>query len=427
MIKRIELWDFESHAHTVVSDFSNGFNVICGRSDAGKSSIFRALRLAAYNEFDPNSIRIGKKNCIVEVETERGIVRVTRGTENLWEISYPDGRKQTYSRPGKGIVKEASDIIGLKVVNIGGVNIPVNIMDQSEGHFLLEQLGDKDSSGSMRAQIIDEISGLSGIESLIKAVSLDNSRATREFNQLVKDIDETKKTVPDVNQILDEKHFLSCIEGDVANIESLYGEHQRSSDILSNASSISGRISSINSDLSELPDFSPNIPEIESFILQSKSADSLLSLHKSKSASLEGVVSQISKIQDTSSIDMESITNEIGYASRMGLLAENYNAISSSIRNAESEMSAIPEVPEGFDLSSVSSIISESSQSMELHNEYLSIMSKISSIDSYIILVNKQIEDSNREILEILSNVTTCPLTGKPVSDSCMLKGDSNA
>ena len=44
MIERLELIDFESHKNTVV-DFSQGLNIITGNSDAGKSSLLRALRL----------------------------------------------------------------------------------------------------------------------------------------------------------------------------------------------------------------------------------------------------------------------------------------------------------------------------------------------------------------------------------------------
>lgn len=49
MIERLELVNFESHTHTIV-DFSQGVNIITGNSDAGKSSLLRALRLVLNNE-----------------------------------------------------------------------------------------------------------------------------------------------------------------------------------------------------------------------------------------------------------------------------------------------------------------------------------------------------------------------------------------
>jgi AAA15 family ATPase/GTPase len=67
MLKSIEIWNFESHEHTLIDNLSEGLNLICGESNAGKTSIVRALRLVAYNEFDPDSLRVGAKTCKVRV------------------------------------------------------------------------------------------------------------------------------------------------------------------------------------------------------------------------------------------------------------------------------------------------------------------------------------------------------------------------
>ena len=56
MIQRIEIENFQSHAHTVV-EFSDGLNVIAGRSDSGKSAIIRALRWVLANEPSGDSFR----------------------------------------------------------------------------------------------------------------------------------------------------------------------------------------------------------------------------------------------------------------------------------------------------------------------------------------------------------------------------------
>lgn len=184
MLKRMELWDFESHKHTVVEDLSAGLNLICGESNAGKTSLVRALKLVAYNEFDPKSIRVGATKCQVLVETERGTVKVTRGPgNNLWEVTKKGKKTQYFDKVGKNVVPDAAEVLGLNVVTLGDVEVPVNIMDQLESHFMLSGVGGKDASGSMRAQIVDEISGLSGIEGLIKAVSLDNHRMGREVKE----------------------------------------------------------------------------------------------------------------------------------------------------------------------------------------------------------------------------------------------------
>ena len=198
MLKRMELWDFESHEHTVVEDLSPGLNFVCGESNSGKTSLVRALKLVAYNEFDPRSIRVGATKCQVLVETDRGTVKVTRGPKNnLWEVTRKGEKTQHFDKVGKGVVLQAAEVIGLNVVTLGDVEVPVNIMDQMESHFMLSGVGGKDASGSMRAQIVDEISGLSGIEGLIKAVSLDNHRFGREVKETEDKMEETSKQLHD--------------------------------------------------------------------------------------------------------------------------------------------------------------------------------------------------------------------------------------
>jgi DNA repair exonuclease SbcCD ATPase subunit len=56
MIKRIEIKNFQAHKNTEI-DFDPGVNVISGASDAGKSSIFRALLWVITNRPSGDSIK----------------------------------------------------------------------------------------------------------------------------------------------------------------------------------------------------------------------------------------------------------------------------------------------------------------------------------------------------------------------------------
>jgi DNA repair protein SbcC/Rad50 len=211
MLKSIELWDFESHEHTLLDGLSDGLNVVCGPSNSGKTSVVRALRLVACNDFDPASVRIGAKNCRVRVTTDKGVVQVTRGKDNLWEVWNGDGSgpaTHTLRSPGVAVVPQASEVIGIGTVKLGDVNVPVNIMEQLETHFMLAGIGDDKATGSVRAQVIDEISGLSGIESVIKAVSLDIHRAGREIKQSEMQMGELNEHVHDEAEIDRENRIL---------------------------------------------------------------------------------------------------------------------------------------------------------------------------------------------------------------------------
>ena len=213
MIKRLEIKNFENHEHTIFDDFSQGFNLICGQSDVGKSSAIRAIKLVAYNEFKPGMVRAGAKFCEVFLTTERGTVYAKRSkTINYWEVT-PNGKKKTeYTSPGKAILDDVASIIGLNVVRLGEIELKANVMDQLEGHFMMAEIDGTAASGSLRAQIVDEISGISGIEQLIKDVSLDNLRLTKEIKNLDDSNSELKQKLHDENELKAEADTLRIAE-----------------------------------------------------------------------------------------------------------------------------------------------------------------------------------------------------------------------
>jgi len=258
MLKSIEIWDFESHEHTLVENLSEGLSVIFGVSNAGKTSIIRALRLAAYNEFDPKSLRVGAKKCKVRVTTDRGVVQVTRGPkDNLWEVWHGDGSgpaTHTLEYPGKAVVPQAAEVIGLSVVKLGDIPVPVNIMDQLESHFMLSGVGDKNATGSVRAQIIDELSGLSGIEGIIKDVSLDNHRAGREIKQSEKQMAEIQEQLHDEKALEQEDRVLGEAEKHLAEYQDSLDAAESAEALLSEHDGLETQIRGVQTRLNAIPD-----------------------------------------------------------------------------------------------------------------------------------------------------------------------------
>ena len=213
MLKRLEIKNFESHKHTVIEGLSEGLNLVRGESMAGKTSIVRALKLAAYNDFDPKSLRTGETKCEVFVETDKGTVRVIRGPKiNAWEVIPIGQPPMAFDKVGQKIIPEAARVMGLNIVRLGDADIPVNIMDQLESHFMLASMGGQDATGSLRAQVIDEISGLSGIEGVIKAVSLDNHRFGREIKENELKMEEAQAQMHDEQALVKEQVILESAE-----------------------------------------------------------------------------------------------------------------------------------------------------------------------------------------------------------------------
>jgi len=240
MIKRIELKNFESHKHSVIEGLSERLTLICGISNSGKTAIVRAIKLVAYNDFDPSSVRTGCKNCEVTITTDKGAVRVTRGKDNIWDIrrrgvwfctsceniwnsmekvdcpscGNPEVSKTvTFKKIGKNAVPDlVGEVLGFGMIGLGDVEVPVNIMNQEESHFMLRGLGDKKASGSIRAQVVDEISGLSGIEGLIKSVSLDRHRQGTDIRENEERIEKIISEMHDEDGLKKERVILDKVQ-----------------------------------------------------------------------------------------------------------------------------------------------------------------------------------------------------------------------
>jgi hypothetical protein len=218
VLQALEIKNFESHKHTVLSDFSSGLNLICGKSNSGKTSILRALKLVCFNEFIPECVRVGEKFCEVTLTTDKGVVTVRRGKKiNQWEVT-PNGQKtKPFENIGKELLQDVVEVTGLRPVTIGSISFNANIMDQLEGHFLLDELNGDVSSGSTRAQVVDEISGLSGIEGIIREISLDNLRNGKDIKRLENEANELQEQMHDEAVLATEEDILNQADEALAN------------------------------------------------------------------------------------------------------------------------------------------------------------------------------------------------------------------
>jgi DNA repair exonuclease SbcCD ATPase subunit len=377
MLKRIELWNWESHEHTVVDDLDPGFNLIHGESNAGKTAIIRALKLVAYNKFDPKSVRVGCKTCTVEVETERGVVRVERGKGvNIWTIT---GYSKPLENVGKKPVPEAQEILGMRMVELGDLEVPVNIMDQAETHFLLRGLGNKDTSGSVRAQVVDEISGLSGIEGLIKEVSLDNHRWGRQIKQLEDRAAELADQLHDEQTLKAEEMLLGTVQKHieirddsneaVAVLTELMEEHAR----------VAQEAADAREEFDALPDTAKATTLLDGARTAWDKAEAAAALHK------------------TYEVDIVLLTTHRKQAKAI----PDVTAAQKAIDTAE----AIRGRLEGIE-----AIVKEHASEIRERDHYQARLDE----------AEQELVEAKQELADILAEFTVCPLTLQPIGDECI-------
>ena len=426
MIKEIELWDWESHEHTVVRDLSAGLNLICGESNSGKTSIIRAIRLVAYNEFDPKAVRVGCKNAVVKITTERGYVKVTRGDDNEWEIAKNGEKIQYFSRIGKKILPEAAEIIGLTVVKLGDVEMQVNVMNQLEQHFMLSEMAGKDASGSMRAQVVDEISGLSGIEGLIKGVSLDGLRWGREVKILEDRNGELVAQMHDPEVLASEGELLGQVAQWLKDRDDCNEVASEMSLMLSEHTGLLEKIAETETELAGMPPIDTIKIDIEHAELMLAKADSARVLKrewKKVNQDLAGITAELDAIPETARVGrvLSAAQRFIDKQSRAGALLRDWQKANQDLAGVEAALGSIPdpEVPTKA-LKVAAKAFERWDAGAQLREEVLIEKHRIDDLTCEIAKLDEELVDARRERDELVATVKVCPLSLHPVSPTCL-------
>ena len=424
MLKRMELWNFESHVHTVIDDLSGDLNLLCGESNSGKTSIVRALKLVAYNDFDPKSVRVGKKTCKVLVESDRGKVVVERGKGvNTWEITKKGCKPETLEKVGVNVVPQAAEVVGLKMVKLGDVDVPVNIMDQLESHFMLSSVGGDKASGSMRAQIVDEISGLSGIEGVIKEVSLDKHRLGREVKRTEDDMNDTIAKLHSEDRIKDDEALVVNAQQLVQDSDDCIEAASLMEDLSREYSSVSDSVTDLTKELAGIPDFESArglADKADEYVRRAVSADKVYESYQRESEEAE--------ILETRQGELDALGDpgkQIEECKEALEVADNAERLYKEASLAAQEAESREKWLKG--LSDPSEALKKAQEALEQAKAVSDTLDEISSVQGVISGLESDLKDAEelakeieKEKQEILAEVKVCPLTLGPVSNECL-------
>lgn len=472
MLQRLELINYESHEHSVIDMLSPGFNLIYGLSNAGKTTIVRAISLVSYNIFNPKSVRHGCDNCTVIATTDKGKVKVTRGKVNEWEVTPINGTTSHFKKVGKTVIPLAAEIMGLKMVKLGDTELSINIMNQLESHFMLSELNGQSSTGSMRAQVVDEISGLSGVETLVRDVSLDNHRLGRDIKSNEDLADGIKSKLHDILELQTEDSILQLAKEKIESHEQdLLGASELAS-IVNSHSSLTDSSVKCKTVLNALPDtqsanqhltdsssatakaviglelvsksthVTDRVDIVNAAILETNKADRAKPSSDRATVALSASVDR-QRIFDSAELASKSIKN---VQSRIKSIQEMSNAESSyaiandaqekinpatvMVQKANDILSRKAEIQKGIadaetafwaeaPLNNSKASFAKTDVMNGIWNPAYDLALAIANVEDQITLCTSELKKATKERDDLLKQITVCPLTQLPISDVC--------
>lgn len=196
MIQKLTLKNFEAHKDTLI-DFENGVTIIKGNSNAGKSSLFRALRFVLLNEpGGEDFINFNENETEVTLQYNNHTVTRAKARSNKRNEYIVDGK--VLKAFGQGVPDEVKQVFGLSEINYE--------WQFDKRPFLLAE------TGGYIAGKLNEIVNLDLID-----ISLKNIEQKRRA--VNKDIENINKQLADILPQIDSYSWIDKAEEELAIIE----------------------------------------------------------------------------------------------------------------------------------------------------------------------------------------------------------------
>ena len=173
-VKQIILDNFQLHKHLEIS-FSEGVNVIYGRTAAGKSAIRKALDSVFFNNWKKSYRKTGTKSTSIKVILENDIVveRVRSATVNAY-ILYVGSEVKRFDAIGKEIPLEVLNALKTTTLDIDGDKLNLNIANQIALPFLL------DKPATFRSKLFNKLTGSDIVDKALQDLNKDILNINRE-------------------------------------------------------------------------------------------------------------------------------------------------------------------------------------------------------------------------------------------------------
>tara|TARA_X000000950_G_C13917704_1_gene661834 strand:- start:6129 stop:7250 length:1122 start_codon:yes stop_codon:yes gene_type:complete len=342
----------------------DGFTVITGANNSGKTALIRALRGAFQNTAGNTFVRHGEDNCRVEVDLGDSSFAWEKGKK---KPTYEVGSKTL--NPGREVPSEVSDL-GVRSILAGGREIWPQIANQFSGQVFLV-----DQPGSVLAEAVADVERVGKLNRALKASEKDRRSASSELKVRKKDLNQFEEDLERYEGVDDLGELVAKCE-----------EHQIKL----------GRIEDWLSGLQGLKERYDTAIEV---------VDSL--------SGLEDVFDSFDQTDEVLT-ELSSISTEI---KELSSLRDRFSASTKDLTFAQQAVDSVENI-ELPAMEKVDKLVRAIKTFTDMKDRWGVASTQVSEIRSDILTAEKELEVLDKEIKDTLGEIGECPMCGADHSDA---------
>ena len=384
-----------------------GITVIVGATNAGKSSIMRALLDLINNTCSDSDVKIGTDECSIAVKNNGNTVKLIRNPNKAMKTTYVINGEEI-SKVGRNKVEEA-ECIGFGYTG----DFQLNILKQEDLPFLIYEPANRLYDFLSQSRSNELLEAGEELKNDKKALQKSLTMAEAEVNEIKNRYNEIREELtkyPNIEKMKNLTDYIKKSKSEIDKFMSIYDDY---SSHINRIKEVAEKIENIDKDLDRI-----KLLNLDNLINISKNLSLIEEIKDDYENNIENIKAINEKIAGIKTVtyDFKYIENIVSkaykYIYEIDSIANNYKENSGKLEKTENQIKEIPSVE--IDLNNISDICLRNNILMNTYEEYEETLEKIQNINYKLPGIVASIEELEKE----KSKYNVCPTCGRPIDEN---------